>query len=719
MRTTGLFLGCCLVCLGLLLAAYSNFFQNQFHFDDTHVLVNNLYIRSVGNAPKFFTDALTFSSLPLNCTYRPLVPLALSFDYFLAGGLSPIVFHASQLVTLVLLGLALYFFYRKIMDRCLEGPLNGYLALFAASLFCLHTVNTETMNLMHARSEILSALGVVGAFLLYLGLPGLRKTGLYLVPVIFGALAKTPAVLFGPLLFVWVYLDPARSSGRGSGASPPEGAGREAGAHPAEAAAKEGVARSAESAGAVHGAKQPESARTVRAEEPANRLRRALLAAAPAILLAAALYVFIEKIMAPPAQTYGGGDRYQYALTQTWVWVQYLRLFVFPSGLTADTDLALFSTWTDPRVFAGLAVIAVLAVVGVFCARSRRAWPIAFGLAWFGLGLMPTSSILPLAEPMNEHRIFLPYIGLILAVVWGARRAAESLPVWSRLETSVRQGIAAALCGGILLAHVAGVHARNETWRTAETLWADVTTKSPGNGRAWMNYGLVFMERGEFTRARDCYERAEKLTPNYSYLLVNIGILEGAMDSPSEAETHFHRALELQPALPTSHYYYARWLVGQGRALEAIPHLEETVRLSPAHEEARRYLLDLRAAQGQDDVVRRLARDYAAAFPDDLRSRVYPAGGIPMPLHPATYDTYFQHGVRLGQKKEYVDSALAYRAALRLNPTSTDALNNLGWTLGAMGFYKEAVPYLEEAVRLKPDYKLARNNLAWVKSRIG
>jgi tetratricopeptide (TPR) repeat protein len=671
MRTRALFLGCCLVCLGLLLAAYSNFFQNEFHFDDSHVLVNNLYIRSIGNAPKYFTDALTFSSLPRNCTYRPLVPLALSFDYYLAGGLSPAVFHVSQLVTLVLLGLALYFFYRKIMDRCLAGPWNGYLALFAASLFCLHTVNTETMNLMHARSEILSALGLVGAFLVYFGMPRLRRTGIYLFPVILGALAKTPAVLFGPLLFVWAYLEPAKS------------------------------------------------ARTVRAEKPTDRLRVALLAAAPAILLAAVLYIFIEKIMAPPAQTYGGGDRYQYALTQTWVWVHYLRLFVLPTGLTADTDLGLFTTLADPRVFAGLAVIALLAVIGVVCARSRRAWPVAFGLAWFALGLTPTSTILPLAEPMNEHRIFLPYIGLILAVVWGARLAAENLTARSRLGTPVREGIAAALCGGILLGHAAGVHARNETWRTSETLWSDVTTKSPGNGRAWMNYGLVFMERGEFTRAKECYERAEKLTPDYSYLLVNIGILEGAMDRPVEAERRFLRALELQPALPSSHYYYARWLVGQGRAPAAIHHLEETIRLSPAHEEARRYLLDLRAAQGSEDVVRRLARDYAAAFPDDLRSRVYPAGGIPMPLHPATYDTYFQHGVRLGTKKEYVDSALAYRAALQLNPTSTDALNNLGWTLGTMGFYKEAVPFLEEAVRLKPDSKLARNNLAWVKSRIG
>ena len=74
-------------CLGLILAAYSNFFANSFHFDDSHVLETNLYVRSLANAPRFFTDASTFSSLPANATYRPLTTLSLAVDYALAGGL--------------------------------------------------------------------------------------------------------------------------------------------------------------------------------------------------------------------------------------------------------------------------------------------------------------------------------------------------------------------------------------------------------------------------------------------------------------------------------------------------------------------------------------------------------------------------------------------------------------------------------------------------------
>ena len=156
--------------LALLVAAYANSLGNAFHFDDSHVVVENLFIRSLSNAGRFFTDVRTTSALPQNQAYRPLVTLSLAVDYFFGRGLSPRAFHVDQLLLLALLGVALFVFYLKVMNRASPGPVNRFLALFAATLFCVHTTNTETMNLMHARSEILSALGIVVGFLVYLAL---------------------------------------------------------------------------------------------------------------------------------------------------------------------------------------------------------------------------------------------------------------------------------------------------------------------------------------------------------------------------------------------------------------------------------------------------------------------------------------------------------------------------------------------------------------------
>src|SRR5271156_5552331 len=85
--------------VGLMLCAvtlaYSNHFHNGFHFDDSHAVVDNAYIRSLRNSALFFTDASTFSVLPENRTYRPLVSLSLAIDYWLGHGLNPLYFQAS------------------------------------------------------------------------------------------------------------------------------------------------------------------------------------------------------------------------------------------------------------------------------------------------------------------------------------------------------------------------------------------------------------------------------------------------------------------------------------------------------------------------------------------------------------------------------------------------------------------------------------------------
>ena len=103
MRRPRVFAAAFVIVIATTLAAYSNTFQNSFHFDDSHVVENNLYIRNLKNLPRFFRDAATFSSLPANATYRPLVTATLAIDYWRGGGLEPRQFHVTQLTLLVLL----------------------------------------------------------------------------------------------------------------------------------------------------------------------------------------------------------------------------------------------------------------------------------------------------------------------------------------------------------------------------------------------------------------------------------------------------------------------------------------------------------------------------------------------------------------------------------------------------------------------------------------
>ncbi|MEO8075669.1 MAG: hypothetical protein ABI818_05020, partial [Acidobacteriota bacterium] len=175
------------------------------HFDDAHVVENNLYIRSLSSIPRFFTDATTFSSLPPHASYRPVVSTTLAIDYAIAGGLNPRQFHRTQIALLLLLGVLLVLFYHRVLREA-DAAVSLYVPIVAAALFCVHTANTETMNLISARSELLSVLGVVGSFVAYLEYPQWRRTGLHLLPMVLGSLAKVHAVMYAPLLFAYVFI---------------------------------------------------------------------------------------------------------------------------------------------------------------------------------------------------------------------------------------------------------------------------------------------------------------------------------------------------------------------------------------------------------------------------------------------------------------------------------------------------------------------------------
>ena len=482
-------------CTLLIIAAYANSLHNSFHFDDAHVIVSNVYIRSLHNVPLFFRDAHTFSSLPQNATYRPLVTLSLALDYA-RGALDPEPYHVTQIVLLLAVGVLLVVFFEPLVGE--------WRALFAATLFCIHTANTETMNLISARSELLSTVGLFGSFVLFQRSPFARRSLLYLIPLVIGALAKAPLVVFAPLLLLYVrWFDDER---------------------------------------------------------------RAWREAVPPLVLGVALLAFLQSMNAPEWQS-GGGSAWHYIITQPFVWLHYFRLFFLPIGLTADTDMPMFDHWYDTGAIAGDAFVALLVIA--ICRVDNRA--VKFGLSWFAIALVPTS-IFPLAEVANEHRIFFAYIGLVLAVAAVGVRAS-------------RAGGTPALLVIILAAHLIGTHQRNEIWRSEDTLWADVVVKSPNNGRGWMNYGLTRMSRGAYGEAARAFERAAALTPNYWILEINRGVLAGAVGDQIAAEQHFRRALELSPDA-NAHFFYARWLAERGRTAEALPHVREAVRLSPGFADA-------------------------------------------------------------------------------------------------------------------------------------
>ena len=269
----------------------------------------------------------------------------------------------------------------------------------------------------------------------------------------------------------------------------------------------------------------------------------------------------------------------------------------------------------------------------------------------------------------------------------------------------------------VLGGHAVGTYQRHTVWRSEETLWRDVVEKSPANGRAWMNYGLTQMAQGKYAEAKRLFEQAAVYTPNYPYLETNLGIVTDQLGESVLAEQHFLRALQLQPDFVEGHHFYARWLVDQGRAPEAIPHLQRAIALSPGLPASRTLLMHLYFAQGADAALPTLVRETQAILPTDPIALAYANGMLPPHLRVPNPQTYYDHGVMLTQRGHHLDAALVYRQALQFTPESADIYNNCGWSLAKLGFYQVSIAMFEQALRLRPGFALAEHNLAWVKTQ--
>ena len=601
------------------LLAYANHFHNSFHFDDAHTIENNAAIRQLRNILLFFRDATTFSSLPSNQSYRPLVTAWLALDYWLAGGLNPFWFHVSNFVLFLVLVALLVFVIQQLLIRNQDTGHILWIPTAAAALYALHPANADTINYVIAVADIMSTAGVLASFALYFALPQLRRYSIFILPALIAILAKPPAAIFPVLLVVYHLLFRPADGGLGS------------------------------------------------------RRKIWLIEVLPSFVFCAAAVLFVNE-MTPAGWVAGAADARNYLITQPYVALLYFKTFLWPTSLSADYDLNPFVTTDDPRFWIGFLFLGLFLAAAVATSLFRRTRVIGFGLWWFLVGLLPTS-LFPLAEVMNDHRTFLSYVGLAIAF------AGTISFLFARLSSraAVRAGIVLLVFLCLTISGYA-TWQRNKVWKTEETLWQDVTVKSPANARGLMNYGNALMAKGDLANALLYFRRARVLAPRYSVLLINLAIAEDATGQWRPAEQHFREALELAPASPESYIYYARSLLAHLRVGDAQTLIKRALQLSPG---------DVQAQEVQGQANRQPS----------------PRTGNQTP------ESYLALSLQNYQAGHYPEAILASRLALMLRPRYPEAWNNICAAYNKMSQYDKAAAACRHALALNPDFELARNNL--------
>jgi uncharacterized membrane protein HdeD (DUF308 family) len=207
--------------------------------------------------------------------------------------------------------------------------------------------------------------------------------------------------------------------------------------------------------------------------------------------------------------------RWQYLITQFTVIVTYIRLLFVPVNQSLDYGFSPYSSFLTPQVlFSFLFLLSVFLFVFWFYRRTRsddgafRLIP--FGLLWFFITVSVTSSVVPTANLLFEHRVYLPSVGVFLALTTGV------FLIIKRLESKKITLFAVLSLILILLLLSYAAYARNSVWGSVVTLWEDVVSKSPGSAKAHYNLGLAYTYKGMTDKAIEQYQFVIMIKPDHA-----------------------------------------------------------------------------------------------------------------------------------------------------------------------------------------------------------
>ena len=137
----------------ILMLAYANHFDNGFHFDDSHTIVNNASIRSLKNIPSFFSDPSTSSSSIFHRGLRPLTTSSLAIDYWIAGDYNPFMFQLSTFIWHIGLCVMMFYLLKQLLSKIHQHQWVSFVALFGSAFFSIHTAIAETINYIISQND--------------------------------------------------------------------------------------------------------------------------------------------------------------------------------------------------------------------------------------------------------------------------------------------------------------------------------------------------------------------------------------------------------------------------------------------------------------------------------------------------------------------------------------------------------------------------------------
>lgn len=473
---------------------YANSLQNGFTFDDGPLVVHNPLVVKM-DMGAIFTSAY-WPNQPELGLYRPLTTWSYAINCWVLGE-GAWGFHAVNVVLHLVNALLVFLGMRKIFERTIAG--------MCAFIFLLHPLQTEAINSVVGRAELLAAFWMLVAWCVFLYDAGWRRWCLVAVAIFLGCLCKEHAVTMVGIVAVAAFVGVSHINSDKNDVR--------------ETFSVMGARFFQESLGGV------------------------LLCVGAVGLFLMMRYAVVGGVLLPSQPAFVDNplahvDSWARRFTALSVIWKYAQLMVWSGGLSADYSYQavpiVSSLWTV-SVLGGLSLFFLLQLLIVSAVRGHS--PPVWGVigAWWLLPVLPVSNLwFPIGTVMAERLMYVPMVGFAVLGGLGFWVMKAKWPRYTWVITVI-----------LLIGWTKLTVQRNADWYSDETLFASAVEVAPQSAKAHFNLGNAVRDRGDLQGALPHYHRALWIYPQYAEVSYNIGVIQQALGHMDDALTAYQNVLSV------------------------------------------------------------------------------------------------------------------------------------------------------------------------------
>lgn len=654
---------------------YCQTFAYPFHFDDFSSIVENPYIRNLGDL-SFFLKGVELRGN----WFRTLPTLSFAINYHFHR-LEVFGYHLINLILHVGSGILVYFISKCLFDLGLRKGRNlpndemgfftrygtYFFSLFVALLFIAHPLQTNTVTYIVERNEGMASFFYLLGLFLFIKESFSRgwSKAIYLcatgVIFLFAVLSKEIGFTLPIVLILFDLLFVCQG--------------------------KEAIKKRVKIYGAVG----------------------LPLAAYVLFFLRGGLYTLLFR------QTHLWTP-WENLLTQANVLIQYSRLLFlpWPGWMNIDHDVRVSKSLFEFPTFLSMAAVLFLLLLAIYLVRRKRL--ISFGIFSFFIILAPSSSVIPLWDTMVEYRLYLPVFsfGLILAVM------VDSLYRFLSRRYSERLGRRIVIVStiGVLVLYSLFTVQRNWVFREDITLWEDAVRKSPDKARVHLALGMTLHKLNRLEEARDVLKAALGKYPKNSLLVYyGLGQVYRDLGDDEKAIFHFEKYLRESPDDQQAYNELGSIYLRTGSLEKALSSFQKALGIDPDYAPAHASLGDLYTRKGMLDDAIAQYKKAVRTDPGLTKTRIrlgeaYLKKGMPeeafaqmkeaMAADPGQTDAYASLGAVYLQEGRLEEAFGLLTRALALRPKDPEVYNNLGVGYRKKGLIDEAIVHYQKALEIDP-----------------